>query len=552
MTIKKWQPIYLPNHFFKLVYLDTDCDFNKHSMSAARMYFDFSIQGLFGPMCPTLLSWTYKVCENYDLPMTTVGVAYGGNINPKGYVSLMPQFLYDKHGSNGKLPDFAYAINQTLMHFDWDPNFALIYLSTRPDNFYRTIILAFSSGYNFLTRRSGGLDQSKVELFTEALPNGAHVLKKFDNTTTSFQSWTRVIVVSMEAIHFRDMMWKLFHDLKLPIEEYVILCLDNYHPLAGSDWIQPWRDVTLPLNHEKNQILKHFFRHVLYFRMQPVISGAEKLETVRAEYSKACEQSDFSGCELPPLAEHLQFPAATSDGLRLFMQAMNFSIETRSTWLRTGDEKLPIHMGDFRQFIADKTFAEDKLSYSSSTYDNYGKRVTLMNVWRMWDTESGNFSVHVTYKLNGTNETFAPGVPWISGQVPKTPPDCGYENEKCREPDRLKYIITFSSLACCLFVIVIMVLGFFVYRKVKLEEELMKMIWKIKHDELDFSEWKPSVASPESQLKHHSNTFLYQKNSNMKKISAVSSAIHASHKSSVGSAANLAGSAGQSHLGIGR
>ena len=563
MTIKKWQPQLLPGYYFKLVSFNTECDFAKHSMAAARMYIEYKIHAFFGPMCISMLSWTATVAREVDVPVITVGVPYRMQNPIKDFSSLMPPFNYEKtpeNAKNGLLPDFAATVNQTLMRYDWASTFALIFLRDyvanvkMRDNLFQNTISALDNGYDKIVGKSKSLEPFKVLLATETLENGTKRLKRFDNNTITFHSWTRVLVVSMEPKFFRQFMWNLFHDLKFPIEQYAILFLDIYYPIADSDWIQPWRDINLQLNHERNQRMKYFFRHVLYFRMQPVISGPEKLEPLKEEYNAACERSSFTGCELPPQAEHLQFAAATSDGLRLFMQAMNQSLEKHKDPL-----KLPLRMTEFMEYIAGKTFPETESSYASNTFDYYGKRVTPLNLWRMFDLESGNFSIHVTFKEDGTNETFSSGIPWIDGQVPKTPPDCGYENEKCKEPDRLKYLVTFVTLGSCIFVIVVLVVGFFIYRKVKLEEELNKMIWKIKHDELDFSEWKTSMSGTagneitSAQTKSPPNfSSIYQKNlqNHLKKVSTVSS-MHSSHKSSLGSA-NASAVGGQLHAGSGR
>ena len=80
MSIEKWLPSILPDYYFSLVYQDTECDFQKHSMSPVYLYSDFNVHGFFGPMCVTIVSWTTQVAKLHDLPVMTVGSPSKANI----------------------------------------------------------------------------------------------------------------------------------------------------------------------------------------------------------------------------------------------------------------------------------------------------------------------------------------------------------------------------------------------------------------------------------------------------------------------------------------
>ena len=80
MSIEKWQPKILPDFYFKLIYQDTECDFQKHSMSPVYLYSDSHVHAFFGPMCVTIVSWTTQVAKLNDLPVMTVGSPSKANI----------------------------------------------------------------------------------------------------------------------------------------------------------------------------------------------------------------------------------------------------------------------------------------------------------------------------------------------------------------------------------------------------------------------------------------------------------------------------------------
>ena len=371
------------------------------------------------------------------------------------------------------------------------------------------------------------IDAYQVALISDKYENGSVYLKHLDLKGVGFRSWTRVLVISMHPRLFRDFMWNLFHDLKLPIEEYAILFLDVHYPMNSEDWLQPWRDRKLPSEHEKNKLMKHFFRHVLIYRPQAVLTDRDTLHAISRSYNDACEASEYPFCQLPNTPEQMQFVSATSDGIKLFMQAMNKSIE-QGRDLATD----PFLMADFVDYIAGKTFLKENNFTSTAMFNDRGERVSKIHLWRMLDTETGNFSIHVIFNEDGTNKTFLPGVKWISGSAPLNPPVCGYDNDKCKKPETLKYLVTFVSLGVSIFLIITLILGFIIYRKVKLEEELMKMIWKIKHDELDFTEWKSSftpslghqvVNSVDSKTQSNASTYQKHLQNHVKTVPANSS-----------------------------
>ena len=326
----------------------------------------------------------------------------------------MPQFNYDVQ--NQRSPDYFFTVNQTFAHFGWDFPLAAIYIKDDPrDDVFKQTIWSFVWSWKGSAQED--ISRYQFDLQCEKHENGSVFLKHLDSHSVGFRNWTRSLVVSMHPRLFRELMWNLFHELELPIEEYAILFLDAQYPMSDEDWVQSWRDRSVSLDHERNRLMKHFFRHVLILRPQTVLTDENSLKEINEEYNEACAETGYSYCQLPNSAEHMQFVSATSDGVKLFMQAINNTLEGGRSF-----ESSPLTHSEFVEFIAGKTFSQKDNFTSTVKFNDLGERVAKINLWRMLDSETGNFSVHVTFNEDGTNTTFAPGISWISGSAPKTPP----------------------------------------------------------------------------------------------------------------------------------
>ena len=502
-SIEKLRHELLPDYYFKLFYMDTDCDYKRYSMAAVVMQSDYKINAFFGPMCTTLLPWTTALSSHYNLNSMTVGshsTADGENTT----VRLMSPYAYYRKNTvlpeDLNCPDFFYTVNKTLHHMGWKLDLAAMYRNDhsqrKRDDLNLATLWSFVRVWK-LSRADQGVETFQLGLSHEDFPNGTVKLAELTDQQIKFHTWSRIIVVGMSPDFFRQVVHRLFcvKSDKFNIKDYVLIYLDNNYVVDYDKDIpnQLWRDPTKPLDDPYNVCLKEKYRHVLIFRNEDLFAETpHKYEKLKTDFRAACDKSNFKNCQLPESASYLQYVAATHDGVRLLMQALNQTEENASGVGgsdRTGG-------GELFPFVKNKVFESDQFAARPVIkFNSAGERVSRMTLLCMENIETGNFSAYIIFNLDGSNTTIGKGPPWIGGVAPKNPPDCGYTNEFCRKPDTLKYLVTFVSIGVSLLLIIILVVGFLVYRKVKMEEELMKMVWKIKSDELDFSEMKTSDAS---------------------------------------------------------
>lgn len=504
LSIEKLLSDLLPDFYFNISYLDTDCDYKKNSMAAVIMYTEYNIDAFFGPMCTTLLPWTSALSAHYELNSMTAG-CHSTSVDNKASVRLMSPFMYDRPPTNPtsdtptldqqpdvNYPDFYYAVNKTFDHYGWKMDIAAVYRndhsSRKRDDLNLATIWSFVSVWK-------GVAKTGVESYQVGLPkmttdkDGMERLAPLDDQYLSFSTWTRVLVVGLSPEYLRQFLYGVFVEKEFKIEEYIIVYLDNNYMIGNNVPDKPWLDPNRDESDPYNQRLKHIFRHVLVFRVEDLFAGdTGKYEALQTDFTAACEASVFKNCSLPRNPSYLQYVAATYDGIKLLMQSMNNSLDEAKAKGNKYRHLFP--------YVQRKQFHDTKFAASPNVTFNFaGQRINRMTVLRMESVDTGVFTVHTKYNLDGTNETVGPGVPWIAGGVaPKNPPDCGYSNEFCQQPDTLKYLVTFVSIGVSILMIIILIVGFLVYRKVKMEEELMKMVWKIKTDELDFTEWKSSLS----------------------------------------------------------
>ena len=301
-------------------------------------------------------------------------------------------------------PDMFYAVNQTFAYFGWKMDIATVYRndhsSNKRDDLNLATIWSFVHDWKLVV-------ETGVEAYQVGLP---HVIEKnlterlgpLDEQNLAFSTWTRVLVVGLQPEFLRQFLYTVFVEKKFNIEEYVIMYLDNNYMIGGNIENQPWRDPNLSENHPVNQKLKTIFRHVLIFRQENLFAGdVARYESLRDEFAAACKASTFANCSLPEKPAHLQYVAATHDGIKLLMEAMNQSV-TKD--LKNGSE---LNMyGQLFPYVKKKTFHDPKFATNANvTFNAFGQRVGRMNVLRMEDLNSGNFTVHITYNVDGSNTT---------------------------------------------------------------------------------------------------------------------------------------------------
>ncbi|XP_071788471.1 atrial natriuretic peptide receptor 1-like isoform X2 [Asterias amurensis] len=128
-----------------------------------------------------------------------------------------------------------------------------------------------------------------------------------------------------------------------------------------------------------------------------------------------------------------------------------------------------------------------------------GDRATMYSLWDMTDTENGVYEVVADFFGLSGKAKFYREIKWHGlppGEVPLDKPFCGFYNENpaCKSEESNTVLIVSSCLAASVFIISTCGI-MFVYRKWKLNAELMNMSWKIQYSDLVFNDISKSVAS---------------------------------------------------------
>ncbi|XP_063953964.1 atrial natriuretic peptide receptor 3-like isoform X2 [Lytechinus pictus] len=135
------------------------------------------------------------------------------------------------------------------------------------------------------------------------------------------------------------------------------------------------------------------------------------------------------------------------------------------------------------------------------TINSNGDRDADYSLWDMTDTEAGTFEVIANY-YGATGEFHETDVKpvWPNGATgpPKDEPDCGFNGEKCPPKPSGLTVLGVVGITASVIVIAAICALFLIYRKLRLDAELMKMSWRIKWEELVFEEIGKSVATATS------------------------------------------------------
>eukprot|EP00057_Strongylocentrotus_purpuratus_P014597 XP_011669071.1 PREDICTED: atrial natriuretic peptide receptor 1-like [Strongylocentrotus purpuratus] len=133
------------------------------------------------------------------------------------------------------------------------------------------------------------------------------------------------------------------------------------------------------------------------------------------------------------------------------------------------------------------------------TINENGDRSGDYSLWDMTNTEDGTFEVLANYYgETGVIETTGVKPVWPGGGIgpPRDAPECGFENELCQSNELP--ILGLVGIAAVVVVLAAAGILFVIYRKHRLDAELMSMSWKVAWEELIFEEIGKSVATATS------------------------------------------------------
>ncbi|XP_047375739.1 atrial natriuretic peptide receptor 1 isoform X3 [Sciurus carolinensis] len=182
-------------------------------------------------------------------------------------------------------------------------------------------------------------------------------------------------------------------------------------------------------------------------------------------------------------------PASFHDGLLLFVQSVTETLAHGGTV--TNGENITQRMWN-RSFPGVTGYLK---------IDSSGDRETDFSLWDM-DPETGAFRVVLNY--NGTSQELVAmsgrKLYWPLGYPPPDIPKCGFDNEDpaCNQDhfSTLEVLALVGSLA----LLSILIVSFFVYRKMQLEKELASELWRVRWEDVQTSSLERHLRSAGSRL----------------------------------------------------
>ncbi|KAB1260898.1 Atrial natriuretic peptide receptor 1 [Camelus dromedarius] len=151
--------------------------------------------------------------------------------------------------------------------------------------------------------------------------------------------------------------------------------------------------------------------------------------------------------------------------------------------------------------------------------DSNGDRETDFSLWDM-DPETGAFRVVLNF--NGTSQELLTmsgcKLHWPLGYPPPDVPKCGFDNEDpaCNQDhfSTLEVLALVGSLS----LLSILIISFFIYRKMQLEKELASELWRVRWEDLQPSSLERHLRSAGSRLTLSGGNLVAVKRVNRKRI----------------------------------
>nr|XP_057909724.1 atrial natriuretic peptide receptor 1 isoform X2 [Doryrhamphus excisus] len=400
-----------------------------------------------GPGCSYTSSPVGLFTTHWDVPMVTAGapaVAFYGGVYPS---------ITNTGPTHKKLGRFALRICE---HFGWREHVMLMFNDNKVDD--RPCYFAVEGLYTELKSINITLVDS---VFEENKPpiNYTQIL-------TEIQNESRVMFVCCSPDVFRKLMVQFRH-ADLPHEQYVFFFIDVFGESLKSDHRQPWAR-----GDEDDAIAKEAFQSVkiLTYREPQNSEYKDFVHNLKVD-AKTMFNYTIEDSLMNIIA------GGFYDGLMLYAHALNETmtpptmrppgrVVTRRMWNRT-----------FQGVTG------------MLQLDENGDRETDFALWDMIDTNNSAFQTVLVYNTLEEHLTAIPGTSlhWLGGACPRDVPVCGFKNDN---PVCLTKTITIHQMvSIVVFFILTMSLtvAIFIYRRMKLEKELVAQLWRISWDDIHMS-----------------------------------------------------------------
>ncbi|XP_039623619.1 atrial natriuretic peptide receptor 1-like isoform X2 [Polypterus senegalus] len=460
-------PNLLPGYSLCYVFESSEDDSGYCSDSIAPLVaidlkFTHNPSAFIGPGCHYTCAPVGRFTSHWKVPMITAGAsAYGFQEQKTTY-----SFLTRTGPTAKKLGEFAVHVHR---FFSWTKQALMIYDDKKSDNrhcYFTTEGLFYE------------LQKDNITLIHLPFQENAEDLD-YQQLVQMIRMTGRIVYVCCSQDTFRKLMI-LVLKANLPLGDYVFFYLDVFGSSLQSDQRKPWFR-----GDADDALAKEAYKAVMIITYKEP-DNPEYEMFVEEVKTRALKTYNFSiNNSLMNLIS-----GGFYDGVMLYSLAVNETlingevnpdgrIVTKQMWNRTFNGVTGL-----------------------LKIDENGEREMDFSLWDMANVTRGIFQVVSNY--NGTLKRIipVPGVEihWPGNGVPRDIPPCGFENEDpaCKQntiPTLEIMSIVVSLILCCMVVI-----SFFIYRKLKLEKELAAELWRIHWEDIQNSILDKNLRSTGSKL----------------------------------------------------
>ncbi|XP_056141671.1 atrial natriuretic peptide receptor 1-like [Lampris incognitus] len=442
-------PVLLPNHHLTYAFKNSEdkdgiCSESIAPLMAVDLKLAYDPWVFIGPGCSYTSSPVGLFTTHWDIPMVTAGapaVAFDGGVYPS---------ITNTGPTHKKLGKFALHICE---HFGWREHVMLAFNDNKVDD--RPCYFAMEGLYTELRKVNITVSD---RVFEENKPP-----LNYSDIIFDIQQAGRVVFICCSPDVFRQLMVQ-FRREGLPREDYVFFYIDVFGDSLNSNHRQPWArgDQDDPDAKEAFQSVK-----ILTYREPQNPEYREFVSRLKTDARKL-----FNYTMEDSLMNIIS--GGFYDGLMLYTHALNETITasrgrppgktvTRKMWNRTYHGVTGIVQ-----------------------IDENGDRETDFALWDTADTNSSVFQIVLVYNSSEEQLTAIPGtvLHWPGGAVPPDIPFCGFKNDNSVCLAKTVPIHQMVSIVVAFIVIMVVTITVFIYRRLKLEKELVAQLWRISWDDI--------------------------------------------------------------------
>ncbi|XP_077863909.1 atrial natriuretic peptide receptor 1-like [Saccoglossus kowalevskii] len=428
---------------FEIVWRDSECNTKQTSGRLVELYADEHVDVIIGPPCSQACLSAGQLASFWNLPIIS-WVATDPEFNDKTRYTTLGRSL----GPFTKLGTF---LTEIMERYNW--NRVVVIAST---------YLLFKDAANAIVKT---FQENNVTMAYYATYDNNPTQKFIQNILTKTKREGRIVVICAPKRDRRMLLLEAY-DMGMTTGEYVFYTVEM---LPEQDVITA--EETFLGDDGRDEDARKAFGAVFH-----VTLSGEEVDQFTIDVVRRLKDPPWN-ITLDTSIKGNKYSAFLHDAMILYALALNDTVSNGFDY-RDGEVMLRAMAGKFFKGITGNVLM-----------DMDGDREP--DYWISDLKENGRFEkiAEVVNIDNATRMFRQIGEPqWGDGRVGHefAPPDipvCGFEGEFCQESSNVYiYVIAFSAVV--LLVVLMVVLGFYLYRRSQYEAELMSMRWKIQFEDI--------------------------------------------------------------------